>query len=452
MGMFLRAIAFFWAFMLAFYVAGAAERITSFKSEATVNADATVRFRETIAVVSEGSSIRHGIFRDIPTRYRDRTGLAVNMGLDVSEVRRDGRVEPYTIESISNGTRIKIGSADTFVEPGPHIYEIVYLASRVLGFFDRFDELYWNITGNAWQFPIERAEADIYLPPGATVLQHSEYTGVQAAQGHAVEVLSVGGNHYRAATTARLNPGEGFTVAVAWPKGYVAAPTSSDRWRWFLADNAAAAVLVLGLFVVAGYYAYAWRKVGRDPPKGTIVPLFGPPAGMGPPAVRYVWREAFDDKTFAAGVVGLAVKGRAHISDLDGTFLVEKRDGKGQPLTRAESDLYNALPTKLVLAQPNHSTVSAVRSALAASLRKEFDGVAFLRNRGWFGVGAALSILALAVSVLVLPGQDAGAGLMVTVWGGVWWSVVLLFLARGVRSLAARGFANKIGAIFGLVF
>ncbi|MFL5259142.1 MAG: DUF2207 domain-containing protein, partial [Hyphomicrobiales bacterium] len=259
--------------------------------------------------------------------------------------------------------------------------------------------------------------------------------------------------HYRAMTTARLDPGEGFTVAVAWPKGFVAASTQSDRWRWFLADNAAVAVLILGLILIAGYYLYAWSKVGRDPPKGTIVPLFGPPAGMGPPAVRYVWREDFDDKTFAAAIVGLAVKGRAHISDLHDDYVIEKRtNGKGQPLTRAESDLYNALPSKLILKQSNHITVSAVRSVLRRSLSREFDGVAFIRNRGWFWVGAALSILTLLGMLSFLPDEDAGSGLMVIVWGGIWWTVVLVFLARGVRSLSARGFANKLGAVFGLVF
>jgi hypothetical protein len=449
----LRACAIVFSLALLVCEANAAERITRFASEATVNRDASVRFRETIAVVSEGSSIRHGIFRDIPTRYLDRNGFRVNMGLEVLEVRRDGHAEPYAIESISNGTRIRIGSADAYVDPGPHVYEITYRASRVIGFFETFDELYWNVTGNAWQFPIERAEVDFYLPQGARILQHAEYTGLQGAQGHDVEVLSATGNHYRAETTALLDPGEGFTVAVGWPKGFVAAPTQSDRWRWFLADNAAVAVLILGLIVVGAYYTYAWSKVGRDPPKGTIVPLFGPPAGMGPPAVRYVWREDFDDKTFAAALVGLAVKGRAHISDLDDNYVIEKRtNGKSQPLTRAESDLYNALPSKLILKQSNHSTVSAVRSVLSRSLSKEFDGVAFLRNRGWFWVGAALSILTLLGMVLFLPGEDAGAGLMVTFWGGIWWSVVLLFLARGIRSLSARGLINKLGAIFGLVF
>src|SRR5262245_23555749 len=101
---------------------GAAERITDFKSEATVARDASVTVKETIAVVSEGSVIKRGIFRDIPTRYRDRNGFSQNIGLEVLGVRRDGNAEPYALESISNGLRIRIGSADVFIDRGLHTY------------------------------------------------------------------------------------------------------------------------------------------------------------------------------------------------------------------------------------------------------------------------------------------------------------------------------------------
>src|SRR5438067_1752532 len=170
--------------------ADARERITNFVTEATVNKDASVSLKETISVIAEGDAIRHGIFRDIPTRYRDRNGFSVNVGLDVTEVERDGRDEPYTIESIVNGKRIKIGSADTFVDPGPHSYEIDYRATRVLGFFDQYDEFYWNVTGNAWAFPIDQASAIINLPPAASIIQHSEYTGAQGDRGKDFEVLA----------------------------------------------------------------------------------------------------------------------------------------------------------------------------------------------------------------------------------------------------------------------
>ncbi len=184
--------------------------------------------------------------------------------------------------SIDNGKRIRIGSAEVFLNNGPHVYEISYRTTRQLGYFEDYDELYWNVTGNSWTFPIERAEAVIQLPPGATIKQHAEYTGRQGASGHDAEVIEAAGDRYQAHTTRTLAPGEGFTVAVGWPKGFVAAPTWIDKAEDAIKDN-------LGLFAILGgvllsllYYLFAWFRVGRDPPKGTIIPLFAPPTGLGP--------------------------------------------------------------------------------------------------------------------------------------------------------------------------
>ena len=52
-----------------------------------------------------------------------------------------------------------------------------------------------------------------------------------------------------------------------------------------------------------------WLRVGRDPAKGTIIPLFEPPKGFSPAAVRFLMRMGFDAKTFAAAVLDMAVKG-----------------------------------------------------------------------------------------------------------------------------------------------
>ena len=207
----------------------AAERITSFVSDVAIAADSSLTVRETIDLVSEGREIRRGILRDFPTTYTDRKGLRYVVGFDVLGVRRDGRDEPYSIESISNGKRIRIGSGDVLLDDGPHGYEITYRTTRQLAYFADFDELYWNVTGLDWTFPIERAEAMIHLPPGATVLHHDAYTGADGARGKDFTVLSAGGDLYRAETTRPLSPGEGFTVAVGWPKGFVTVPTKADE-------------------------------------------------------------------------------------------------------------------------------------------------------------------------------------------------------------------------------
>ncbi|MGH6907360.1 MAG: DUF2207 domain-containing protein, partial [Aestuariivirga sp.] len=338
--------------------AAAEERIENFLSDVTVNADASLTVRETITVTSEGYDIRHGILRDFPTIYSDRHGQRVRVGFDVLEVTRDGRPEPYAVESISNGKRIKIGDGDIYLADGSHGYRIVYRTTRQLGFFDDFDELYWNVTGNGWTFSIESATAIIRLPPGARIAQHAEYTGRQGSAANDSRVITATGSEYHAVTTRRLEAGEGFTIAVAWQKGIVTAPSEGDRWSWWLVDNAGILALIGTLIASGAFYIFAWNKAGRDPPRGTIIPLFAPPDNLAPAGARFIWKQGFDDKAFAAALVGLAVKGRVKIADDGGEYEIEKMPGGSQPLAAAERALYASLPEGTTkLKQKNHVKV-----------------------------------------------------------------------------------------------
>ena len=433
----------------------AEERIKSFLSDVTVNADASIDVHETITVNSEGNGIKHGIFRDFPTTYTDRHGQRVIVGLDVIDVKRDGREEPYVLESLSNGVRIRIGDKDVWLEDAPHRYEISYRTTRQIGFFDKFDELYWNVTGNGWDFPIDDARVRITLPQGAGIIQHDEFTGGYRSTENFSRVISATGNVFEAETTNALNPNEGFTVAVGWQKGLVTPPSDTQKWAWWASDNAGFFTLALGLLASALYFLFAWNKVGRDPPKGTIIPLFQPPKGLGPSAVRFVTHYGSDDKGFAAAMVGLAVKGRLKIADDDRSFTITKLAGTGkEPLTPAENALYTALPSgSTSLRQSNHAVISAARSAVDQALKNEFEGTAFLRNLGWFAVGLAISVLCLVFGAFLLPGADGVQGLFAFGWMGVWWGVVLSVGWASFKGLfAARGLWSKITSLGALLF
>ena len=144
--------------------AAAEERILHYLSDVLVQSDGALDVTETIRVRSEGARIDHGIYRDFPTRYTSRFGAQMRVGFEVVSVKRDGAEEPWHSERQGNGVRVYMGSAETHVPPGEHVYEMRYRTTRQLGFFEDHDELYWNATGNGWLFPIDVAEARIRLP------------------------------------------------------------------------------------------------------------------------------------------------------------------------------------------------------------------------------------------------------------------------------------------------
>ncbi len=434
--------------------AGAEESIRDFISDVTVNSDASLTVRETIAFKVEGIEIRHGIKRDFPTIYTDRFGQRVKVGFEVLDVKRNGNSEPYTIESIANGKSIKIGDGDVFLDYGSHSYEIRYRTTRQLGFFDGFDELYWNVTGSGWTFPIDDATVTIRLPPAAAIQQHHEYTGYQGSAANDSNVEQANGNQYRASIIRRLQPGEGFTVAVAWQKGIVAAPTGSEQWNWWFSDNSGIFSLIASILASGFFYLFAWNRVGRDPPKGTIIPLFTPPAGLGPAGSRFIWKQGYDDRAFAAALVGLAVKGRLKIIDDDSEYSIQKKSDSGQPLTQAERALYQALPNGTTeLKKGNHVKVGALRSTLQKALAGEYEGSAFIRNLGWFWKGAVISAVGLVLSALLLPAEDGFAGLFAVGWSSIWWGVILAVAWGAIKGVfTGRGIMKKLGSLMAMLF
>src|SRR6187551_1083506 len=168
---------------LALMPARAEERIERFVSDVQIQRNGDLLVVETIQIRAEGRQIKRGILRDFPTTYRRADGSRVEVGFEVQDVTRDGGSEEFSTERMANGVRVRIGSAGRSVNTGSHTYVIRYRTTRQILFSDGYDELYWNVTGNGWTFPIDVAEARIHLPDKMEFKQRAFYTGSQGARG-----------------------------------------------------------------------------------------------------------------------------------------------------------------------------------------------------------------------------------------------------------------------------
>ena len=293
------------------------ERILDFKSRIQVHRDGSMTVAETLRVMATGRKIRHGIYRDFPTIYKDAFGRTYRVDFKVLRVFRDGRPESYHLKNRSNGVRIYMGKKNLILPPGVYTFKLIYWTNRQLGFFKDHDELYWNVTGNAWGFPIDHVEATVILPPGAKTTRQTAYTGPQGARGRDYKVETDANGNLVFVSTRSLAPGEGLTIVVAWPKGIVREPTEREKLHYFLRDNGSIVAGLLGVLVLFIYYLIVWFKVGKDPKRGTIIPRFHPPRGLSPAAVRFVMEMGYDPKTLAVALVDMAVKGALRIRQDD---------------------------------------------------------------------------------------------------------------------------------------
>lgn len=416
--------------------AHAEERILDYQSDITLAADGGMRVIETIRVQAENQQIRHGIYRDFPTDYRDRQRHRYHVGFAVLGATRDGVPEDWRTERQSNGVRVFLGDAATLVPPGEHTYTISYHSNRQVGFFADHDELYWNVNGTDWVFPIDHISAAVHLPGDvpAARLEAYGYTGTRDSREQAlVARVHDGGADYTA--TRGLRSHENLSLVLEFPKGVVAPPTTAQRWRWWLSDNWNILLAALGLAALWIYYVLVWRRHGRDPAPGPLVAEYEPPDGDSAAALRYVQRMGYDDTCFTAGILGIAAKGGLHIrEEARKRFVATPRDlAASTTLSRDEKSLHDALfegGGELVFTQAEHARVQAARTAHKQALKAAFFRKYFLTNSFWLLPGIAITVFSAWLAGL--GGGSGATGLVL--WVGLWSGAVAWLFNSAWRS------------------
>ncbi len=444
----------------------AQERILDYFSDIQVQRDGSMVVEETIQVRAEGHKIKRGIFRDFPTDYRDRLGNRYRVDFELLEVRRDGHTEPYHTEQQSNGIRIYAGSKNVLLKPGVYRYSLRYRTNRQLGFFADHDELYWNVTGNGWDFPIERAAARVILPPDVPIgsIQVEGYTGAKGDKGKQYSARVDENGDARFETTAPLPTHHGLTLVVSWPKGHIVEPDTQQRLSWFLNDNRGFLIAGGGILLLLAYFTIVWYRVGRDPESGVIIPLYTPPKGYSPAAMRFIKQMGYDHQAFGAAVVNMAVSGYLRIKeDKAGKFTLEKT-GRMPKLAPGEgaiaSTLFGDGSHKLKLHHTNHQKIAKALEAHKASLKRNYEKTYFVTNSGFIVPGLLITLALLGVGLMNTGSKDKFImGAFIMLWLSIW-SIGVFKLAVGIyqawgdaRSSGIGSYARAIGStLFALPF
>jgi uncharacterized membrane protein YgcG len=424
---------------------GQAERILRFDSDITVHEDGSMAVRETLKVQAQGIEIKRGIYRDFPTLYRTRWFTRRAVPFEVTEVLRDGRPEPHHTAPLTNGVRVYAGSADVFLKPGIYTYTFAYETDRQLGYFEDHDELYWNVTGNGWAFPIDVAAATVALPSSvpSSAIRTEGYTGPQGAKGKDFTAGALPNGRATFQTTHALSPRDGLTIVVMWPKGHVRPVESGRRLADFANDNPDLLVGAFGLLALLFYYVVAWDRVGRDPRRGVIMPLFEPPPGLSPAAVRYLMRMGYDNRCLTAAVLNMAVKGHLTIEENAGGYALRKAVPGASALSAEERKAATAFflgGSPIELTQSNHSFVGGAIHALKRALAMGMEKRYFLTNRPYLVPGIVISVATLLLTgVLGARGPEpAFVPLFLYLWLSIWTvGVAALVVSAGALWRAA---------------
>lgn len=406
---------------------------TSFSSDITINADASLSITETIGV--RFLSELHGIFRNIPVRYTTTDNQKSTIPISGVTVMQDGRAAEVDLSRSGDDLVIRVGDPDETIT-GDHIYVISYRAEAAVNFFSDHDELYWNSTGTTWDQPLANVQTVVHLPPGAAVdpTQLRCFTGQYGSTATDCEIQ-------RDETSLTVTASTYLTVVVGWATGYVTKPANYDQLR-FPPDRSYGAQLLKGfggwrlvinifLILLSPLWVYRlWSQRGRDPKgKGTIVAQYDPPPGLTPGEMGVLIDEQANQRDVIATIIDLAVRGHLSITETKEEKmlgLVSSKDyrldkspsTKAPGLKKHEQDLLQGL-----FESGDSVTLSSLRGKFMTTVTKIkndlYDQVA---EQGMFVSNpqlARMKIAGLGVGVIVLGFGLGYVGLWAPVIGGL---------------------------------
>ncbi|MFO0775299.1 MAG: DUF2207 domain-containing protein [Nitrospiraceae bacterium] len=275
--------------------------ISRFDVQLTVTPDGELLVTETVSPRFEGSW--NGIQRQIPVEYHTPQGFNYSLLLDhIEATDEQGASLKVELSRDRHYRNIRVwipGAVDA-----TRTFILKYRVRNGLKFFEEHDELYWNVTGDEWDVPIEHATARILLPTNTTGIRALTFTGAYGAREHAATV-EIAGPTVEMKMMRQLGFREGLTAVIGWDKGIVRGPTALEQSSQFASANWPFAIPLVTLVGML----WLWYSRGRDPRLRTLTVAYEPPDRLTPAEVGTLIDESPDLRDITATVVDLAVRG-----------------------------------------------------------------------------------------------------------------------------------------------
>ncbi len=180
------------------------------------------------------------------------------------------------------------------------------------------DELFWNVTGNDWDMPIDRVHARVTLPDDVTATRTAVYTGLEHSKAKAATIDNTGSDVDFDALR-QLAPHEGMSIGVGWPAGHIASRPSQARQQFMDSLRYLPAAIPFLVFFLT---FRAWDRRGRDPEELSYVVRYEPIKGMSPAESGTLVDNSADMQDITSTLVDLAVRGYLRIEETTETHLL----------------------------------------------------------------------------------------------------------------------------------
>jgi uncharacterized membrane protein YgcG len=315
------------------------EEISLFETEVVLEESTDINIKEEIHYVFPQP--KRGIIREIPTDYKVQAGLKRPTTLVLNDIyyysadNPEVKFDDYERSSNSGYAIFKIGNPDITIT-GEYVYVIDYTLKNAINYFDDYDELYLNITGDGWTVPIKKASTKITTP--GEITDQLCFTGPIDSTDSNCSFESTSEKEVTISTDSPLNAREGLTIVLKMPKGTLEDTRGSQRIA-FLVSNLGILLPIPVFFLLLSIL----RKKGKNE-KITIIPHYEPMEGLYPLLAGYIYQTRLDTKHITAQIIQLAVDGYLTIKQ-EGKrkYLLLKNENFKNPQSVEGSTLYQGL-------------------------------------------------------------------------------------------------------------
>jgi len=357
-------------------------------------------------------------------------------------------------------------------------WTIKYKVHGGLGFFDDYDEIYWNAISYDRDVPVDKAEVEVFFPEGVNRndifarMFIGELGNNQDLNSYAINDNSV------VFSGSNIMPNEYLTIVVNWPKGFAEKPFFQRNQLINLMVILIAILLPVIIFIKV---FRKWWKYGKDPKiKKTIIAQYEPPArnashsdaggpqGLAPAVMEVLLYQSPTIKSILATVIDLAVRGHIKIKEEEKKILFIKSKEyifehiRGQSnLNSYEQEIINALfngrekISSTELRNKFYRKISAINKNIYNETAKTnlFNGnISEVRNKNsrFYFFGLIISIVGLFVFIMLsaLLGLSLYIPQALILFAGLFASFVIgLIFSYQMPTLTADGVEAKWWAL-----
>lgn len=383
-----------------------AEEIANYEIVIEIQKDSSLVITENI-LYDFKSQKRHGIYRDIPIKYKDQRGANYNLRLKVLSVTdENGLAYKYSTSRKGKDFSIKIGDPDKYVS-GKKTYIIKYKVDRGMRFFADHDELYWNAIGHGWNLNILAGKAKVILPKEILQdeLKYDCFTGKFGAKDRNCKIKIVDNKTVDFLLTKPLFQYSGMTIVLSIPKAIIS-KSATREILWFLQDNWPLLLIPLSFIIL---FCLWWRR-GRDPKgKGIIIAQYEPPDNLRPGEVGVIVDQDVDDKDISSTLIDLAVRGYLKIKEITkGEYQFTKLK-EGDDLENYEKELFDGIfgkaQTKLLSALKDKfaDKFNNIKDKLYKDVTRKgyFPKNPEMEKGGYLGCGIVIAVAAIILGIFL---------------------------------------------------